>query len=366
MRATTKTILATFPTLLALAPPAAAHSVMKVDSGTIQYTANDDVSLNDVVVTEQGSNLRFVDRGANGGITPASECTPGETDSNGWIIEVTCPRAGITTLRIDVGEAQDKITAQLPLTVIAVGGGGADTISSGDGADILNGGGANDTVHAGGGNDQLVGELGDDLLYGEGGDDVIQGALGADTADGGAGNDDLRVRDGVGDRAVCGDGADKVQADDLDQLDACETVDRQGSAAPAPGSDPGQPGPGGGSAPPPPDNAPPRVRAGGSTLQRVGRSARIVVLATSSEPAELVAGGYVTIGEDRLLLRSGRAPVKVGGAGARLTLTLPARDARRLRRYVARRKASATITVVATDTAGNSSATRLPRITLKR
>jgi hemolysin type calcium-binding protein len=361
-----KAFIFAVPAALWLAPPADAHSVMKVDGGTIQYTANDDVSLNDVVVTEQGSNLRFVDRGANGGITPAQECTPGETDSNGWIIEVSCPRAGITTLRIDVGEAQDKITAQLPLNVIAVGGGGADTITSGDGADILNGGPANDTIHAGGGNDQLVGEFGDDTLYGEGGDDVVQAALGADTVDGGAGNDDVRLRDGVADRAVCADGADKVQADDLDQVDgSCETVDRQTSAAPPSDGGP-QPDPGGGGPPPPPDTAPPRVRAGGSTLQRVGRTSRVVVLATTSEPAELVAGGYVTIGEDRLLLKSGRAPVKVGGGGAKLTLTLPARDARKLRRYVARRRASATITVVATDTAGNSSATRLPRITLKR
>jgi tRNA threonylcarbamoyladenosine modification (KEOPS) complex Pcc1 subunit len=110
------------------------------------------------------------------------------------------------------------------------------------------------------------------------------------------------------------------------------------------------------------------VRAGGSTLQRVGRSSRIVVLATASEASEVIAAGYVTIGEDRLVLRAARVPVKVGGGGVRLTLTLSARDASKLRRYVARRrrKASATITVVATDAAGNSSATRLPRITLKR
>jgi hypothetical protein len=357
--------------LLALAPaaPASAHSVMKVDGATVHYTANDDVSLNDVVVTIEGNDLRFVDRGADGGIQPASECSPGETDTNGWIIEVRCPRAGITTLRFDVGEAQDKITAQLPLNVVAVGGTGTDTILTGDGADTINGGSANDTIRSAGGNDQLVGDVGDDTLEAGAGDDVLQGALGVDTADAGPGNDDVRVRDGVADRAVCGDGADTVQADDRDELDpACETVDRQVSAPPPGGGEPGGGGPGGGGGPAAPDTAAPRVRAGGSTLQRVRRSGKLFVLATSSEPAELIAGGYVTVGGNRLVLRSGRAPVTVGGGGIRLTLSLSQRDVLKLRKKLRRRgaRAAATITVVATDTAGNSTASKLPRIRLKR
>jgi hypothetical protein len=342
---------------------------MKVDAGVIHYTANDDVSLNDVVVTIQGSNLRFVDRGADGGITPASECSPGETDTRGWIVEVTCPRAGITGLRFDVGEAQDKITAQLPLNVIAAGGTGADTILTGDGVDTLNGGAANDTIRSAGGNDQLVGDVGDDSLSGEGGDDIVQGALGSDTADGGPGNDDVRVRDGAGDRAICGDGNDRVQADDLDNVEAsCETVDRQSTAPPSdqPPAPPGTPGDPG-APPPPPDSTAPRVRAGGSTLQRIGRAGRIVVFATSSEASELVAGGYVVIGANRLVLRSARGQVNVGGGGIRLTLTLSERDARKLRRHLGRRrKASARINVLATDVAGNSSVAKLPRIALRR
>ena len=353
---------------LAVASSASAHSVMKVDAGVIHYTANDDVSLNDVVVTVQGSNLRFVDRGADGGISPASECSPGAADERGWIYEVTCPRSGITGLRFDVGEAQDKITAQLPLNVIAAGGTGADTIVTGDGVDTINGGAGNDTIRSAGGNDHIVGDVGDDSLYGEAGDDVVQGALGSDTADGGPGNDDVRVRDGAADRAICGDGNDRVQADELDTIEAaCETVDRQGTAAPPPDQPPGSPG-GDPTAPPPaPDTTAPRIRAGGSTLQRAGRAGRLVVIATSSEASELVAGGYVTIGENRLVLRSARGAVKVGGGGIRLTLTLAARDARKLRRHLSRRrKASARVSVVATDLAGNSSVAKLPRITLRR
>ena len=349
--------------LLATAAPAAGHSVMKVESGTIHYTANDDVSLNDLSITIVGDRLRFYDPGADGGIQPADECSAGEVNpSNGWVREVTCPRSGITAVRIDVGEAQDKVSAGIPLDVIVVGGRGADTIQTGDGKDTLNGGEANDTIRGGGGNDQLVGDVGDDQLFGEAGDDALQGALGADAVDGGPGNDDIRVRDGVADRGTCGEGTDRAQSDAIDQLDACEAVDAAGGTAPPPG---GETTPTGG--PAPPDTDAPRVRAGGATLQRAGRRGRVSVLATASEVSELIAAGYVTIGERRFVLRSARATVRVGGGGVRLRMTLAPRDARRLWRLLARRrKARATISVVATDTAGNSGSARLPAITLRR
>jgi Ca2+-binding RTX toxin-like protein len=346
---------------LCSAAPASAHSVMKVESGTIHYTANDDVSLNDLSVTVRGSDLRFYDPGADGGITPAAECAAGaETDNQGNPVEVFCPRSGITTLRIDVGEAQDKVTVQLPLAVLVLGGRGADTVTTGDGADVVNGGEANDTIRTGNGNDQLVGDVGDDQLFGEGGDDTLQGAQGADTVDAGAGNDTVRVRDGAVDRGTCGDGNDSAQADAADVLDACEAVDK-------PEGDPAPPPDGGGGGPAPLDTAAPRVRAGGSTLQRVGRSGRLTVLATVSEVAEVVGGGYVTIGERRFAFRAARTRVGVGGGGVRLRLTLARKDARRLWRLLrGRRKAVARVSVVATDEAGNSASKRLPRIAVRR
>jgi hypothetical protein len=109
------------------------------------------------------------------------------------------------------------------------------------------------------------------------------------------------------------------------------------------------------------------VRAGGSTLQRARASGRVDVLATVSEVSDLTAAGFVTIGERRFVLRSARARVEVGGGGVRLRLTLAPRDARRLRRLLrGRRRAYARISVVATDTAGNSASVRLPRIRLRR
>jgi hypothetical protein len=324
--------------------------------------------LNKLTVTfeTQGGRqvIKFRDPGADGGIT-TSDCDPGPVEgSQSYIYEVYCARSGITTVRIDVGEAQDEVVAQIPLAILVVGGTGADTVTTGDGNDIVNGGAANDTVHSGNGNDQLVGDVGDDQLFGEGGDDSLQGALGADAIDAGPGNDNVRVRDGARDTAACGDGTDSAQSDADDALDGCENVDAAGGTAPQPG---GEPDPGGGPGPAPPDTSAPRVRAGGSTLQRAGRSGRLVVLATVSEAAELIGAGYVTLGERRFVFRSGRSQVTVGGAGVRLALTLAPKDARRLWRLLrGRRRARATISVVATDTAGNSASVRLPRIALRR
>jgi Ca2+-binding RTX toxin-like protein len=344
------------------AAPASAHSVMKVDAGTIHSTANDDVSLNDLTVTLQSTTVRFFDPGADGGISPAAECAAGQTNAQGSIIEVTCPRSGITSLRLDVGEAQDKVTAQVSLAVVVVGGAGADTVVTGEGNDLINSGTGNDTVRSGSGNDQLVGDVGDDQLFGEDGDDLLQGALGADTVTAGPGNDTVRVRDGEADRADCGEGNDNAQADGGDVLEACEIVDQ-----PAGGTTTPPPGGATGGVPGAPDTTAPAVRAGGSTLQRIGSSGAITVLATASEASELVAAGFVTVGERRFVLRTARARVEVGGGGVRLRLTLSARDTRRLTRLLRRgRKAWAAVSVVGTDTAGNSASRKLPRIRLRR
>jgi hypothetical protein len=78
--------------LLVVAAPAAGHSVMKVENGTIHYNATDDVALNRLSVTIRGDDIRFYDPGADNGITQPSECSPGELDPSGNPREVFCPR----------------------------------------------------------------------------------------------------------------------------------------------------------------------------------------------------------------------------------------------------------------------------------
>jgi Ca2+-binding RTX toxin-like protein len=353
---------------LVLAAPAAGHSVMKVDGGTIFYNATDDVALNKLSVTLRANDIRFYDPGADNGITAPSECSPGELDPSGNPREVFCPRSGIALVRIDVGEAQDDVIADIALNVLVVGGNGADRIVTGPANDSVNGDEGNDDVRTGEGNDTVVGGGGDDVLVTGGGNDIAQGALGADSIDTGAGDDEVRVRDGVVDAASCGDGNDRAQSEAGDRLTACETVDQIGVAA----ADPGGGGPAGGGASGSgaagtrSDRTAPRVRAGGSTRQRLRRG-RLLVVATVSEAAQVYATGYVEVGSRRYALGRTTSRVTVGGGGTELRIRLDRRALAAARRALRRkRRATVAVSVLATDLAGNSAATKLPAIRLRR
>jgi hypothetical protein len=52
------------------------------------------------------------------------------------------------------------------------------------------------------------------------------------------GNDTIDARDGEADNVDCGPGEDKVLADAADTVSGCETIERPGAAAPAPGAGP--------------------------------------------------------------------------------------------------------------------------------
>jgi len=150
------------------------------------------------------------------------------------------------------------------------GGGGNDELrASGDVGGPLDGGSGNDTyvlgdavalslVLAGPGVDTLsleavpalvdllscascveriVGSPGDDALFGDGaantilageGADVVDPRGGADSVDAAAGDDVVLTRDGVRDAVTCGEGADRVVADGIDDVDfgSCETIFR--------------------------------------------------------------------------------------------------------------------------------------------
>lgn len=397
MRRAGSLLLVTFACALGAAQQASAHAVMSIADATIVYNGNDDVSLNTLEVSLRGSDVRFLDRGSDGGIMPADGCSPGETDARGFIVEVLCPRAGRTGLRIDVGEGADNVVVTAPLNATVVGGRGADTITGGPGNDALNGGDANDRISGGAGNDQLLGgPTGDDTLSGGDGNDTLQPSVGVDEVDGGNGDDIVQIRDGTADGVSCGAGNDRVQADPADVVrdGACEMVETGQATAETAGTSPGgansasgQPPVNGGGSPPPggtPGSAPgmssgtpppstasdrtaPRVRSGGSTLQRLSSSNRLTVLATSSEAGEVLAAGTITVGERRIVLVTARRTIDVAGGGALLRLQVPRSGMRAVRAALAKRRAvRAVITVVATDEAGNSSASKLPSVRLRR
>ncbi|HEX8102080.1 MAG TPA: calcium-binding protein, partial [Solirubrobacteraceae bacterium] len=308
--------------LLALAAcpaTAGAHSIVRVNSGVVTYISSDATSRNELVISSSGANIRFYDPPVDGGIDPGTSCTPGETDdTTGAVIEVFCPRAGINQVRVEVGEREDSVASSVDVPVLALGGNGIDTITSGGLNDILVGNEGVDTVDGGDGNDQVNGNEGDDTLRGGAGDDAIQAGPGADDVDGGAGNDDLRVHDGAVDRIRCGDGTDKVDADTFDDVAPdCETVVRA-AAAPAVGADGAATGAGGGTgdASLRGDKTAPKLRVGGSTSQKLRSGRRMKLLATSSERGTVAASGFLDVAGLRLPLKSKAADVKTAGGGA--------------------------------------------------
>lgn len=197
-----------------------------------------------------------------------------------------------------------------------------NVLTARNGDDVIEGGGADDFVHGGQGSDtgsfasapggvkvdlrqafQETGSAGvdtfqqienatgsafGDSLTGNGLANVLDGGAGADQLVAFANADTLRVRDGEGDSADCGDGADAVQTDapGVDTLSACETVDALALpevAQPPQDQQPQdqQPGPTQPSGDPvaPRDATAPRItllrRRGGRLTMRVSEKARL-------------------------------------------------------------------------------------------
>lgn len=317
---------------------AAAHSLVRVGGGQVNYIAKDATSLNKLRVRLSAGDIELLDRSVDGGMDPGP-CRPGDVtdDVNAWIVQVFCGRSGVSRVHADLGEREDTATVSAPVRATLLGGSGADR---------LTGGPAGDTVDGGDGNDRLAGG---------GGKDEIEGGLGTDTLAGGAGDDVLGSADGLADRVDCGEGADRLQADTLDTVEeGCESVSRR--AVPPPPE--GQTGD---------DTTAPVVRAGGSTLQRIGRTGRVRIAATSSEPGFVAASGSLEVTGLALPLQSNRRRVSVAGAGVELTVRLRGRALRECRRGLRRgRRVVVRMRVVGTDSAGNSAAVTAPRIRLRR
>jgi hypothetical protein len=117
-------------------------------------------------------------------------------------------------------------------------------MSGSTGHDLLRGRDGGDALHGSTGNDTLEGRDDADYLSGSSGNDVLDGGPAADTLSGPSGTDSLRLlgrhfilaRDGVRDVVDCGTGDDHAVVDLLDDVVACELVDRPVGPAPAPGA----------------------------------------------------------------------------------------------------------------------------------
>jgi RTX calcium-binding nonapeptide repeat (4 copies) len=89
-----------------------------------------------------------------------------------------CPVSGIQALRFDLGGGSDSFATKLSFPMVAIGGPGNDSLSTGRGFDLLQGGAGGDRLAGGGSADSAIGGAGNDRLAGGAGKDRCQGGQG--------------------------------------------------------------------------------------------------------------------------------------------------------------------------------------------
>ncbi|MBX9699813.1 MAG: CHRD domain-containing protein [Acetobacteraceae bacterium] len=113
----------------------------------------------------------------------------------------------------------DTLSAPAGEALLALGGGGNDSITGGTLADVLRGGrdddillggDGDDTIGGGAGNDSINTGLGNDFIRAGDGNDSVGGMAGRDTVHGGGGNDFIAWNDPTGDLVFGGAGDDTI------------------------------------------------------------------------------------------------------------------------------------------------------------
>jgi hypothetical protein len=166
----------------ALWAPAGAHAigVFEVSSSTQLKYVSSPGEVDQIAAFETPTTIRLTHFGGTG-LGPGPGCTfingaGGDGDT------VDCPKAGITSVMLDLGDQNDvaSISQAVTLKVIFLGGDGNDGLFGGDGLDVF---------------------------------------------DGGAGDDNIVSRDGRAEQVDCGAGHDTAISDDGDTRLSCEEVE---------------------------------------------------------------------------------------------------------------------------------------------
>lgn len=199
-RTVAASIIAAAIALLALAPGAFASATAGFDIGDLVVTGAD-AADDEINVTYDQPNDRYVVADAVGGVIPGSGCTTAGAPAS----TAFCPRPSTTGRTILVrGEDPENLDhsddgndlikvaygSSLPAgdTATIVGVGGNDSLFGSPAQDFISGGLGNDFIDASGGPDEITGGGGEVTPTDSAGDDQLYGGPGSDTIDDGEGN----------------------------------------------------------------------------------------------------------------------------------------------------------------------------------
>jgi Ca2+-binding RTX toxin-like protein len=345
-----------FAAALALLAPATAvaDNTLDYSEGNYRFHSEDTTVAGNYVITVVGSDVSFYEDVDPQGTQnyPFDRCRPGRTAA-GRVIEVLCPKAGIKSITVEPGSAEDKVRYDIADIPGAMAGStGADTGTFGDAADDIAGEQGNDSLSAGGGDDLVNGDEGNDTLDGGAGNDKLTGGTGTDTITAGAGDDTVFAADGLAETIDCGEGTDTVTADAQDKLTACENVTSQNIAAPKeePVGD---------------DKVAPKLQVGGSANQRAGKSVRFA--AVCSEKGLIEAVGVVNAGGITEAMKPIKRKVTVGGGGVMVQLKFSKRSTKLIRKDLTKkRRPRVRVLLSCVDNAGNTSKPKRFWISLRK
>jgi Ca2+-binding RTX toxin-like protein len=151
----------------------------------------------------------------------ADDGRPGENDDLRSVEKVVTNSAGTYSGSegaddIDINQVTESSTVN--------GNGGDDRLDLSDADDTIDGGAGVDRIEGGYGNDTITGGPGADALFG----DEPQGECSYIYCKPPSGNDTINARDGEADTVDCGVGpADVANVDAIDNVQGCETVNRE-------------------------------------------------------------------------------------------------------------------------------------------
>jgi Ca2+-binding RTX toxin-like protein len=219
--------LAAALTVLAAAPARAED--LHSGNGTIEFDDTGEASPNNLTVSVDAGDFRFVDSAL---IAASGDC------SSSNVFVARCPVAGTLGIEIGLAGEDDRLNAAaIGVPLVVIGGAGSDAVTGGTVADGLSGNIGDDEIHGGPGTDSFDDAVpghpggGADYFYGDAGDDIFHGAgpdgtgSGVDRYDGGDGLDTvLYEAHGAGSSVNLASGTSRPAGADADTLVSIERV----------------------------------------------------------------------------------------------------------------------------------------------